>query len=64
MMNDIKNVWVLLTKNKAGDRVYTRGVYLAYEALKAAIEEIEVWIPIVRFIIMIKFPLIDNFKKF
>lgn len=55
MMKDIRDVWVLLTKSKAGDRVYTHGVYLAYEALKAAIEEIEVWIPIVRFMIMIKF---------
>ena len=41
MMNDIRNVWVLLTKSKAGDRVYTHGVYLTYDALMAAIEEIE-----------------------
>lgn len=41
MMNDIRNVWVLLTKSKAGDRVYTHGVYLTYDALMEAIEEIE-----------------------
>ena len=40
-MNDIRNVWVLLTKSKAGDRVYTHGVYLTYDDLMTAIEEIE-----------------------
>ena len=41
MMNDIRNVWVLLTKSKAGDRVYTHGVYSTYGDLMTAIEEIE-----------------------
>lgn len=41
MMNDIRNVWVLVTKSKAGDRVYTHGVYLTYDDLMTAIEEIE-----------------------
>lgn len=42
-MEDIKGlyVWVLLTQSTTGDRVYTHGVYLSYDDLMAAIEEIE-----------------------